>query len=62
MNFLENSVLDLKNKLVPLKSSSTLSSKDSDSDAPTDEGGRPPKEGTDLTDSGEQSSEDKDDW
>ncbi len=62
MNFLENSVLDLKNKLVPLKSSSTLSSKDSDSDAPTDEGGRPPKEGTDLTDSGEQSSEQSDDW
>ena len=62
MNFLENSVLDLKNKLVPLRSSSTLSANNSDSSAPTDEGGRPPKEGTDLTDSGEQSSEDKDDW
>ena len=59
MNFLENSVLNLKQNLVPLSSSNTMSS---NSAAPTDEGGRPPKDIGDLTDSGEQSSEDKDDW
>lgn len=60
MNFLENTVLSLKENLVPLSSSNTMSS--SDSEAPTDEGGRPPKDASELTDSGEQSSEDKDDW
>ena len=59
MNFLENSVLELKDKLIPLRSSSTLSANDTDSNG---EGGRPEKEGTELTDSGEQSHEDKDDW
>lgn len=62
MNFLENDVLNLKSLLVPLQSSSTQSAKSSDSSAPTDEGGRPEKDIEDLTDSGEQSSEDKDDW
>ena len=62
MNFLENDVLNLKNLLIPLKSSSTLSKADSESNAPTDEGGRPPSEVGDLTDSGEQSREDSDDW
>ena len=59
MNFLENSVLELKDKLIPLRSSSTLSADDTDSNG---EGGRPEKDGTELTDSGEQSHEDKDDW
>lgn len=60
MNFLENTVLGLKENLIPLASSNTMSSKDSE--APTDEGGRPKKDMSELTDSGEQSSEDKDDW
>ena len=61
MNFLENDVLKLKEVLIPLKSSTTISS-DNGSEPPTDEGGRPPKEAEDLTDSGEQSREDGDDW
>ena len=61
MNFLENDVLKLKEVLIPLKSSTTISS-DNGSEPPTDEGGRPPKEAGDLTDSGEQSREDGDDW
>lgn len=60
MNFLENTVLGLKENLIPLASSNTMSSKDSET--PTDEGGRPQKDMSELTDSGEQSSEDKDDW
>lgn len=60
MNFLENTVLNLKENLIPLSSSNTQSSKDSE--APTDEGGRPTKDASELTDSGEQSAEDKDDW
>ena len=55
MNFLENEVLNLKDLLIPLKSSATLSSSD-------EEAGRPEKEATELSDSGEQSREDGDDW
>lgn len=65
MNFLENEVLNLKNVLIPLKSSTQSSSSvtpSGDSGAPTDEGGRPPKDAEDLTDSGDQSREDGDDW
>lgn len=65
MNFLENDVLNLKSVLIPLKSSTQTSPSDisiNDSEAPTDEGGRPPKDVEDLTDSGDQSREDGDDW
>lgn len=62
MNFLENDVLRLKEVLIPLRSSTQIASSSSESDAPTDEGGRPIKDGTELTDSGEQSREDGDDW
>lgn len=62
MNFLENDVLRLKDVLIPLKSSTQMSSTSSDSDAATDEGGRPTKDDTELTDSGEQTREDGDDW
>lgn len=59
MNFLENDVLNLKDVLIPLKSSTqTASTSLSDSDSPTDEGGRPPKEIEDLSESGEQNQED----
>jgi hypothetical protein len=57
MNFLENDVLGIKKKFIPLQSSATQSG-----DAPTDEGGAPRKDDGDLTDSGEQSREDGDDW
>ena len=61
MNFLENEVLNLKSALIPLKSSTQSSSSTTtsgDTNAPTDEGGRPPKEMDDLTESGEQNRED----
>lgn len=62
MSFLEGTVLELPKMFKPLKNSNTTSSDDLESEAPTDEGGRPPKDAEELTDSGEQSSEDKDDW
>lgn len=54
MTFLENDVLGLKEKFVPLESSSTQSS---DGGA-TDEGGAPEKDIGELSDSGEQNRED----
>lgn len=59
MNFLENDVLNLKQLLIPLQSSSTLSA---GSNSDSDDGGRPMKDDGELTDSGEQSREDGDDW
>lgn len=53
MNFLEDNVLGLKMRFIPLKSSSTMSS-----DSPTDgEAGAPEKDIGELSDSGEQSRE-----
>ena len=60
MSFLENDVLGFAERFKPLQSSSTQSS--SASTAATDEGGAPQKDTGDLTDSGEQSREDSDDW
>lgn len=53
MNFLENDVLEIKKRFIPLQSSSTQSS-----DGATDEGGAPQKDAEDLTESGEQNRED----
>lgn len=52
MSFLEDDVLKLKERLVPLQSSSTMSSSDGDGEA-----GRPTKDIGELTDAGEQSQE-----
>lgn len=54
MNFLEDEVLGLKDRLRPLQNSSTLSTADSESDG---EVGRPKSDIGDLTDAGEQSQE-----
>ena len=54
MNYLEDTVLGLKSRLVPLKNSATMSSSDSDQE---NEVGRPTADIGDLTDSGEQSQE-----
>lgn len=62
MSFLETKVMMLQDMFRPLQSSTQMSGNSLDSEAPTDEGGRPPSEATELTDSGEQSSEQKDDW
>ena len=55
MSFLETDVLRLHEIFEPLRSSATMSSSD-------DEGGAPTKDIGELTDSGEQSREDSDDW
>lgn len=54
MNFLENDVLDIKSKFIPLQSSSTQSG-----GGATDEGGAPEKDIEDLSESGEQNREDE---
>lgn len=59
MAFLEGDVLMLHDLLKPLQNSSQMSSSNSGSG---DEGGAPEKDASELTDSGEQSSEQKDDW
>lgn len=56
MNFLENEVLKLKEKLIPLRSSATQSG---DSNGATDEGGAPPKDIGDLSDSREAHQEEE---
>lgn len=61
MSWLENDVLDLKSRLIPLSSANTQSSSVS-ANAASSEGGRPTKDAQELTDSGEQTREDGDDW
>lgn len=62
MSFLEGQVVGLQDIFRPLQSSTQMSSNDINSKAPTEEGGAPTKDIDELTDSGEQSSEQKDDW
>ncbi|MCD8376847.1 MAG: hypothetical protein LUD69_07875 [Oscillospiraceae bacterium] len=65
MSFLETTVLGLQDVFRPLQSSAQMSSSDTAAaqDSPTDgEPGAPKKDVGELTDSGEQSSEDSDDW
>ena len=56
MNFLEDQVLEVKQRFVPLQSSSTQTAS-GDSEAPTDEGGRPESDLDELTDAGEATQE-----
>ena len=62
MVFLEGQVLELPKLLQPLQNSAQMSSGSADSEGATDEGGAPTKDTGELTDSGEQSAEQKDDW
>ena len=63
MSFLETQVLGLQDMFRPIQSSTQMSGiMPSDSNAATDEGGAPIKEDGDLSDSGEQTREDGDDW
>lgn len=57
MNFLENDLLEIKKLFIPLQSSATQSSK-GESKGATDEGGAPPKDANELTESGLQNRED----
>lgn len=62
MSFLEGKVLNLPDLFRPIQSSTQMSPSDLDGKGATDEGGAPTKDIGELTDSGEQSSENKDDW
>lgn len=62
MSFLETEVLGLQDMFIPIQSSTQMSGNKLDSNSPTDEGGRPHSDITELTDSGEQSSEQSSDW
>ena len=62
MSFLENKVLDLHSLFQPLRNSAQMSGGADEGEGATEEGGAPPKPATALTDSGEQSREDGDDW
>jgi hypothetical protein len=60
MSFLENDVLGLTEMFIPLKSSATQSSSsDKETKGATDEGGAPPKNTEDLSESGERHREDE---
>lgn len=56
MSFLENDILDIKSTFIPLQSSSTQSAPSGN--GATDEGGAPPKDTGELSESGEQNRED----
>lgn len=60
MNYLEKDVLDFNNRFIPLKSSATMSAKDTNEkqSVPGDKTGAPEKEATELTEQGEQTRED----
>ena len=60
MSFLEGEVLELHKMFKPLQSSTQMSAKSGN--GATDEGGAPPKQDGELTDSGEQTREQSDDW
>ncbi len=63
MSFLEGKVLELHKMFKPLQSSAQMSSGSTkETKGATDEGGAPIKEAGDLTDSGEQSRDQNDDW
>ena len=62
MSFLETNVMKLQDMFRPIQSSSQMSSSDLESNGATDEGGAPVKDVGDLTDSGEQTREDGDNW
>ena len=64
MNYLETDLLQLPKMFEPLRSSATMSGDDSTgiTEGSTEDGGRPPVDDSELTDSGEQTRNDSDDW
>jgi len=61
MSYLETEILDLQDRFKPLMSSTQMSVEEI-TEGTTEEGGRPPKDDGELSDSGIQSREDADDW
>lgn len=62
MSFLEGQVLRLQDIFRPIQSSSQMNADDLEKKGATEQGGAPQKDIGELTDSGEQSAEDRDDW
>lgn len=62
LSFLEGTVLNLQSMFKPIRNSAQMGSDSLEGNGATDEGGAPTKDIGELTDSGEQSSENKDDW
>lgn len=62
MSFLEGDVLGLVDMFDPLRNSAQTSPSQNDDIDKSEEGGRPQKSDDELSDSGEQSREDMDDW
>ena len=62
MSFLETDVLGLQDMFKPVVSSTQMSSDSLENKGATDEGGAPKKDIGELTDDGERSSENMDDW
>lgn len=62
MSYLEGDVLGLVDMFDPLRNSAQMSASSTTDPDVNEEGGRPVKDDSELTDSGEQSREDKDDW
>ncbi len=62
MSFLEGTVLGLQDMFRPIQSSTQMGAINTDGEGATEEGGAPTKDIGELTDSGEQSAENKDDW
>jgi hypothetical protein len=62
MSFLETTVLGLQDMFKPIVNSTQTPSEHLEGGGATDEGGAPTKDAGELTDSGEQSREDGDDW
>lgn len=62
MSFLETTVLGLQDMFKPIVNSTQTPAEQLEGGGATDEGGAPTKDAGELTDSGEQSREDGDDW
>lgn len=62
MSFLEGDILELHKMFKPLQSSTQMSSNSTNDESVSDDGGAPVKDEDELTDSGEQSREQSDDW
>ena len=62
VSFLESKVLKLQDRFKPVRSSTQMSTEELEGSGSGAQGGAPQKDDDSLTDSGEQSREDKDDW
>lgn len=62
MSFLETEVLGLQKMFRPIVNSTQMTTEELEGNGATEEGGAPAKDIGELTDEGERSSENRDDW